>query len=63
MKLTRLVGQCDEGDCPTIYATDRGTIAVQGDRVVDHGLDLPLREALVEIPVELIRKAIRDNLF
>ncbi|MYY02476.1 hypothetical protein [Streptomyces sp. ATexAB-D23] len=62
MKLTRLVGQCDEGECPAIYATDRGTLAVQGSRLADHGLNVPVHEALVEIPVELIRKAMRDNL-
>ncbi|MFE7576268.1 hypothetical protein ACFU5Z_16190 [Streptomyces sp. NPDC057521] len=62
MKLTRLVGQCDEGECPAIYATDRGTLAVQGSLLADHGLDLPAHESLVEIPVELIRKAVRDNL-
>lgn len=62
VKLTRLVGECDDGDCPTVYATDRGTLAIQGDRVVDHELDIPAHETLVEIPVELIRKAVRDNL-
>ncbi|GAA0459070.1 hypothetical protein ACFQ2B_22340 [Streptomyces stramineus] len=62
MKLTRLVGECDEGECPTIYATDRGTLAIQGGRLAEHGLDLPAHETLVEIPVELVRKAIRDNL-
>nr|WP_237526163.1 hypothetical protein [Streptomyces sp. SID4913] len=60
--MTRLVGQCDEGECPAIYATDRGTLAVQGSRLADHGLNVPVHEALVEIPVELIRKAMRDNL-
>ncbi|WP_433571526.1 hypothetical protein [Streptomyces sp. CA-251247] len=62
MKLTRLVGQCDEGECPTIFATDRGTLVVQGDRVADHGQEIPAHETMVEIPIELIRKAIRDNL-
>ncbi|MCX4654448.1 hypothetical protein [Streptomyces microflavus] len=62
MKLTRLVGECDDGDCPTVYATDRGTLAIQGDRVTDHGLTIPAHETLVEIPVELVRKAFRDNL-
>ncbi|TRV77476.1 hypothetical protein FKN01_15360 [Streptomyces sp. 130] len=62
MKLTRLVGQCDEGECPAIYMTDRGTLAVQGGRLADHGLDIPAHETLVEVPVELIRKAVRDNL-
>ncbi|MGW2842800.1 hypothetical protein ACWCWD_34060 [Streptomyces sp. NPDC001493] len=62
MKLTRLVGQCDDGECPTIYTTDRGTLAVQGNRLSDHGLDIPAHESLVEIPIELIRKVIDDNL-
>ncbi|MFF7992294.1 hypothetical protein ACFZDG_21170 [Kitasatospora xanthocidica] len=62
MKLTRLVGSCDDGDCPTLYLTDRGTLAVQGERVTGHGLPIPPHESLVEIPVELIRKAVRDDL-
>lgn len=32
-KLTRIAGQCDGGDCPTVYRTERGTIAVQGERL------------------------------
>jgi hypothetical protein len=32
MKLTKIAGDadCRNGDCPTVYRTDRGTIAVQG---------------------------------
>ena len=31
MQLTRLAGNCpDRSTCPTIYATDRGTVVVQG---------------------------------
>ncbi|MFF1909169.1 hypothetical protein [Kitasatospora sp. NPDC058218] len=62
MELTRLVGSCDEGECPTLYLTDRGTLAVQGERVSEHDLQIPAHEALVEIPIELIRKAVHDNL-
>ncbi|GAA2153457.1 hypothetical protein GCM10009760_51190 [Kitasatospora kazusensis] len=62
MRLTRLVGSCDEGECPTLYLTDRGTLAVQGEQVTGHGLQIPAHESLVEIPIELIRKAVRDNL-
>ncbi|MEU5797223.1 MULTISPECIES: hypothetical protein [unclassified Streptomyces] len=62
VKLTRLVGECDEGECPTLYATDRGTLVVQGGLLTDHGREVPAHEALVEIPVELIRKAVRGNL-
>ncbi|SFF63324.1 hypothetical protein SAMN05216251_12225 [Actinacidiphila alni] len=62
MELTRLVGSCDDGDCPTLYVTDRGTLAVQGTRLTEHGLSIPAHETMVEIPVDLIRKAIRDGL-
>ncbi|GAA0339458.1 hypothetical protein AB0H73_33070 [Streptomyces olivoreticuli] len=62
MKLTRLAGGCDDGDCPTLYLTDRGTVAVQGTLMADHGLQIPPDETIAEIPVELIRKVIRDNL-
>ncbi|MFD4832905.1 hypothetical protein ACFWPV_24060 [Streptomyces uncialis] len=62
MKLTRLVGECEEGECPALYLTNQGTLAVQGARITDHGLEIPAHETLVEIPVELIRKAVRDDL-
>ncbi|MFI1108681.1 hypothetical protein ACH4TU_12090 [Streptomyces physcomitrii] len=62
MKLTRLVGECQDGSCPTIYATDRGTLAVQGSRISAHGLEIPSHKTLVEISVELIRKAARDHI-
>ncbi|MET9733037.1 hypothetical protein ABZZ79_21040 [Streptomyces sp. NPDC006458] len=62
MKVTKLVSTCDIKDCPTIYATDRGTLLVQGETPADHGLQIPANETLVEIPMELIQKAIRDNL-
>ncbi|RMI38795.1 hypothetical protein [Streptomyces triticirhizae] len=62
MKLTRLVGECEDGDCPTIYATDRGTLIVQGSKVEGHQLRISEHETLVEISADLIRKAVRDNL-
>ncbi|MER5500055.1 hypothetical protein ABT096_23015 [Streptomyces sp. NPDC002561] len=62
MKVTKLVSTCDLKDCPTIYATDRGTLLVQGEIPTDHGLRIPPHETLVEIPMELVQKAIRDNL-
>jgi len=62
MKVTKLVSTCDIKDCPTIYATDRGTFLVQGETPSDHGLQIPAHETLVEIPMELLQKAIRDNL-
>jgi hypothetical protein len=57
MELTTLAtGNCKDGDCPTVYRTDRGTVGVQGyliDRAAPDG------EALVEIPAELLLEAAR----
>lgn len=62
MQVSKLVSTCDFKDCPTLYATDRDTLLVQGEQPTDHGLDIPAHETVVEIPMELIRKAIRDKL-
>ncbi|WP_340559030.1 hypothetical protein [Streptomyces sp. GSL17-111] len=62
MKVTKLVSTCDIKDCPTIYATDRGTFLIQGETPTDHGLRIPVHETVVEIPAELLRKAVRDHL-
>lgn len=62
MKTTKLVSTCDIKNCPTIYATDRGTLLFQGETPTDHGLRIPAHETLVEIPAELLRKAIREKL-
>ncbi|KIQ61558.1 hypothetical protein TR51_19605 [Kitasatospora griseola] len=62
MLVRKLISSCDDGDCPTLYGTDRGTLLVQGETPADHGLTLPGHETVVEIPIELIRKAIRDQL-
>ncbi|OPC85025.1 hypothetical protein B4N89_13330 [Embleya scabrispora] len=62
VKITKLVGSCEEDDCPTLYVTDRGTLAVQGPTLPDHGLTIPAHETLVEIPIDLIRRAVRDDL-
>ena len=58
MELTKIAGDdnCRNGDCPTVYKTDRGTIAVQGDRLERL---TPDHEAVVEIPVELLKEAVR----
>ncbi|MFC1416297.1 hypothetical protein [Streptacidiphilus cavernicola] len=62
MQVTKLISTCDIKDCPTLYATDRDTLLVQGETPTDHGLTIPGHETLVEIPMDLIRKAIRDKL-
>jgi hypothetical protein len=56
MELTRIAGNCKDGDCPTVYRTDRGTVAVQGNRVAR---TTPEGEAVVEIPAELLVEAAR----
>jgi hypothetical protein len=61
MKVTMLATTCDVKDCPTIYTTDRGTLLVQGETPTDHGLKIPAHETLVEIPMDLIKKAIADG--
>ena len=57
MELTRIAGgDCGRDDCPTIFSTDRDTLAVQGyliDQVTPDG------EALVEIPLAVFRDAVR----
>ena len=59
MKVEKLVGGCYDGDCPTIYTTDRGTVVIQGDRVSRaDGLKLGHGEDAVEIPLELLREAL-----
>jgi hypothetical protein len=49
-------------DCPTIYATDRGTLLVQGETPSDHGLAIPAHETVVEIPAELLLDLVRKGI-
>ncbi|MBB5776241.1 hypothetical protein [Nonomuraea jabiensis] len=62
MKLRFLGTTSDDGQCPTLYETDRGTYVVQGDRVTDPEALAELRDVLpgetfVEIPKALLRFA------
>lgn len=61
MKVTKLVSTCDLKDCPTIYATYRGTLLVQGEPPADHGLKIPAHETVVEIPEQLVLDLIRKG--
>ncbi|WP_158885463.1 hypothetical protein [Amycolatopsis anabasis] len=55
---TCIAGNCtDDYTCPKVFMTDRGTIAVQGDLL--EGRKVPPGEAVVEIPVELLKEAAR----
>lgn len=62
MKLRFLGSTSDDGQCPTLYETDRDTYVVQGDAVTDPEALAALRnvlpgETFVEIPKELLRFA------
>jgi hypothetical protein len=54
VKLTLLGTSSKDGECPTLYATDRDTYVVQGWKVTDP-------ETAVEIPRELLGFAPRDT--
>lgn len=61
MKLTFLGTTSNNGSCPNIYATDRGTYVVQGYRITDPEAlaalgerGLPDHETAVEIPAALL---------
>lgn len=57
MELTQIAGgSCSSDDCPTVFMTDRGTLAVQG-YIVD--TSTPDGEGIVEIPPDLLREAVR----
>ena len=57
MTLTQIAGgDCGRDDCPTIFTTDRGTLAVQG-YVLDR--PTPDGEAVVEIPLAVFQDAAR----
>jgi hypothetical protein len=62
MRLTFLGTNSDNGNCPTLYETDRDTYVVQGWVVTDPEALADLRDVLpgetfVEIPRELVRFA------
>lgn len=64
MKLVKASGdgECKNGNCPTIYRTDRGTLVVQGYAVAPEqaeGLAIPAGESLVEIPLDVLQDAAR----
>lgn len=60
MRLTRLGDQCPDGNtCPAVFATDEGTVVVQGRILADDTLGmlhLGHDESAVEIPIDLLRE-------
>jgi hypothetical protein len=60
MRLRFLGSNSEQGTCPALYETDRGTYAVQGVLIEDHvalgdTVNRAPNEVLVEIPKELVR--------
>jgi hypothetical protein len=49
-------GSCGRDDCPSVFTTDRGTVAVQG---YDLARETPAGESVVEIPAAVLREAVR----
>lgn len=66
MKLRFLGKNSASGDCPTLYATDRGTYLVQGWRILANDLlmqlDLAAGQTAVEVPTELFEHLTNDGL-
>ena len=54
--ITRIAGSdCGRDDCPAVFTTDRGTVAIQGydiDRKAAAG------ESVVEIPLDVLKEAV-----
>ncbi|TDD62434.1 hypothetical protein [Actinomadura rubrisoli] len=51
-------GGCQQGACPTVHLTDRGTYGFQGTVITDHGLGIPDHEMIVELPPELVEQLV-----
>ncbi|WP_411141427.1 hypothetical protein [Streptomyces sp. x-80] len=66
MKLRFLGKNSKQGDCPTLYATDRGTYLVQGWQIFANDLlmqlDIPVGKTAVEVPTELFEFLTEDGL-
>lgn len=63
LALEPLTKDCGGGTCPTVYRSNRNTFVIQGYPVdgARAGIDLPVGELLVEVPVELVTEALRDG--
>jgi hypothetical protein len=56
LHLTRIAGgDCGRDDCPAVFTTDRGTVAIQG-YVIDR--KTPADESVVEIPLDVLKEAV-----
>jgi hypothetical protein len=66
MQIRFLGKETDQGDSPTLYATDRGTYLVQGWKVNDPEilarLEVPEGETVVEVYARLMSHLAKDGL-
>ncbi|AJC53953.1 hypothetical protein [Streptomyces sp. 769] len=66
MQLRFLGKNSQQGDCPTLYATDRDTYLVQGWKIFANDLlmqlTIPEGETAVEVPTELFEHLEKDGL-
>jgi len=57
VELTQIAGgNCGMGDCPAVFITGRDTLAVQGDFV---NKETPKGEGIVELPMDVLKEAVR----
>jgi hypothetical protein len=70
MRLTFIGTTSGNGGCPTLFATDRDTFVIQGDKITDadalatmegRGNGLPDHETAVEVPRELLVRFLRGE--
>jgi hypothetical protein len=55
-RLTRIAGgDCGRDDCPAVFTTDRGSVAIQG---YDIDSKTPAGESVVEIPLDVLKEAV-----
>jgi hypothetical protein len=60
LELIRISGDCNAGDCPTGYVSNRNTVVFQGPVVASaQGLRLGVDEQAVELPVEIVKETAR----
>ncbi|MEV6301362.1 hypothetical protein AB0M02_18275 [Actinoplanes sp. NPDC051861] len=63
LELRPIANQCAAGSCPTVYEfdADSGRLIIQGFTVTAAraGIDVPAGEALVEVPIELLKEALQ----
>jgi hypothetical protein len=60
VKVTRLAKDCKDGECDTVYLSDRGTLVLQGVAVsFAEGMKLGRGEQAVELPIQLVKEALR----